>query len=85
MWTLFNNDWHLMHAARGVWNIKNTSGHEYDKECWYEVWYSKSRNRCRIKVGGYQPKCHSMYSAVVENMNKWMQEINETKHEVDKQ
>ena len=76
MWSIFNNDWHLIHAIRGKWNIETDYGN-YNKECWYEVWYSKSRNKCKIKTGGYQPKCHPMYGEVVKNMNKWMLEIND--------
>ena len=71
---LLTFDWELKETYKAEWrayweDLKYTST---EGVCWYEIYYSKKRNRFKIKMGGYKPKYHKMYSYVVKIANSYI-------------
>lgn len=69
-------DWVLVDAENCRWD-------EYSKlkMSWYEIWYSESRRKTLIKMGGYKPKQHSMYISVVKKANNIREQNIKKDHE----
>jgi hypothetical protein len=79
------NDWILKGVRQGDWEITNVDPilpyykTKSTDRCWYEIWFSPSRQKCKLKMGGYKPKQHSAYPEAVQTMNEWMLNRYQTK------
>lgn len=73
---LFANDWHVIEVQRGTWNI---AGRDYKEYSVYEILYSKSKNKYKLKLSGYYPKLNHMYIEAVQRLNELQNQL--TKNE----
>ena len=66
-------DWLLIRSIQGEWKVTNQENESHDEYCIYEFYYSKSRNKFNLRMEGYRPKNHTVYSGaakILSNINK---------------
>ncbi len=62
------SDWEVVIAKQGVWYYnKNSVNNPPDNYCLFEILYSESLNKYRLKCTGYKPKQHDYYPKAIEN------------------
>ena len=61
------NDWRGVASAIGVWPWYNGTT---DNTCYYDIQYSSSRNKYRLKCGGVAPKEHSCYKSMLKDLKE---------------
>ena len=63
---LLFGDWILVKVFQGSWIDSNLSTAIPFSRCYYEVYYSPSKVKTKLRCGGFRPKEHNMYKAVVD-------------------
>jgi hypothetical protein len=70
IWNYFYNDWQVIDAIQGIWNIsvhdEFFGDYKETKYCRYEIQYSKLEETYRLKCFGYMAKEHKQYPNAVE-------------------
>lgn len=69
-------DWYPVWSDQVKWNIKSWDemgdSYEYTKCTSYEIIYSPSRKRYKLKTNGFKPKEHPAYHQVVQILNDFI-------------
>lgn len=66
---LIFGDWESIKTYRGKWGI-DRGNYIVDKFCLYDVQYSKSLNKYRVKYSGYEAKSHLLYKHIQNKITK---------------
>lgn len=69
------NDWMTIWAESATWNVNRNqtgSGIEY---AFYEIQYSKSRDRYRLETSGLVPKEHAFYKEALTELAKMNKKV----------
>ena len=65
----FGNDWMTIWSDSGSWDIYYATGDTtYNESCFWEIQYSKIRNKYRLKESGYEPNSHSGKKAALAEL-----------------
>lgn len=73
------NDWRLVEVMQGEWSVEYRNDfdqkHKVIKTSIYEIYYSPSKNECKLETSGYKPKEHDKYVTAVRRANELQNEI----------
>ena len=80
IWTKIfrKNDWIPVWTTTGNWIYiyPEFNNQKETKHAYYEILFSKSRNKYKLEVGGVRPKEHSVYSEVINKLNEFINKQN---------
>lgn len=76
MWDIFKpNDWMLVHSENAIYEVWTTiygvkiNNSEREKTAFYNIYFSKSRNKYKLKQEGYIPN-HNDNDAYIKALEK---------------
>ncbi len=64
------NDWSEVWSDIGEWTVVYAPGIERTERAVYTIYYSKSRNRYKLKCGGYDPKENHKYTIACNKLHE---------------
>lgn len=68
------NDWRPVWVYKGIWEMTGygpEGEYKYEDYSWYEIKYSPSRERYKIKMRGRKPKQHRAYKTAIDKLNEF--------------
>lgn len=75
------NDWYPVWVKQAEWTVTryhyNLASWEYQvtENAIYEIEYSHSRNKYKLKLSGYCPKEHTEYADAVKKLNEYINKV----------
>lgn len=67
IWSWFFPKWKVIEVLQGDWTERNTTV----EIAVYEILYSSSRKKYKLKLSGFWPKKHPMYSVAIKKLNEY--------------
>lgn len=68
--TINPNDWTEVWSDIGEWEVTHAPGITRTERATYTIYYSKSRNRYKLKCIGYTPKENCIYIKACTKLNE---------------
>ena len=70
------NDWKLVWSDTGSFIRTGViTGSQTTELAIYKIYFSFSRNRYRLKLGGFHPKENSMYKVAIDKLNHFESQL----------
>lgn len=71
----FLGDWTLKEVQVASWTIRDSLFGEYTKFCTFKIFYSKRKNKYKLKCSGHKPKYHQTYVMMLRTVIKLNQNV----------
>lgn len=70
------NDWMLVWTESEIWRFTHIeTGQERLERCFYHIYFSKSRNKYKLKTSGQAPEDHSYYAVACQKLAELNKEL----------